>query len=203
MTVLAEIPLLAGIVLSWSLAAPPGPANALIAQVSTRRGWAAGVLTGAGAIAGDLLMFGLMGIGVLRAIESFPWVGVLLGAAGAVLMTWFAWEAFASARKDTTEVTSAGGFARNFAAVVTSPFNWVWWLTTGAGLFVELGAWIVVGFFAGLGAWVCAWAALARAGAQRFRAFREWIAYGSAAVLLVFAAIVGTFAIQHAVELLA
>lgn len=202
MATLAELPLLAGIVLSWSLAAPPGPANALIAHVAAQRGWGAGVLTGMGAIAGDLVMFALMGFGVLRAIEAFPWLAVGLGLAGAVLMAYFAWEAFRSARAPAAEVTSAGGFARNFATIVTSPFNWVWWLTTGAGLFVELGAWIVVGFFLGLVAWVAAWAGLARAGAQRIPAFRQGVAYGSAALLLVFAGIVGWFAVTRAAQLM-
>lgn len=198
----AEIPLLAGILLAWSLAAPPGPANALMAHVAATRGFAAGWLTGLGAVAGDLVMFLLMGFGIVRVVALVPWLDVALGLVGAGLMAYFAYEAFRTADRPATEATGLGGFARSFVIIVTSPFNWAWWFTVGTSLFTQLGWGIAVGFFVGLVAWTAAWSGLTRAGAARFERFRVFVAYGAAAVLVLFAVLVGAFAVQRAFELL-
>lgn len=201
---LESVPFLAGVALAWSLAAPPGPANALIAAIASQRGFAAGCVAGLGAVTGDLAMFTLMGAGALAVLSAFPWLHVALGLAGGGLMSWFAYEAWRSARRaDAPVAGAAGGFGRNFAMVVTSPFNWAWWVTVGSGLFVQVGWRIVAGFFAGLLAWVAIWAGVARAGAARSRRFRDAIGYGSALVLAAFAAIVVVFAVRRAGDLLA
>lgn len=208
-----QFPLAAGVLLAFSLAAPPGPANALIASVAARRSFAAGWVTGIGAVAGDVLMFTLMWLGVLRVVDSYPWARVVMGAAGAGLMLFFAWEAARTARRiarrhkmpdapdEGRDVTARGGFARSFVAVTTSPFNWGWWLTVGTALFARLGWGIVAGFFVGLVAWCALWSALARAGTTRIPRFGEAIAIGSAIVLVVFAIIVGAYAVELASSL--
>ena len=207
---LEQVPLLAGLLLSWSLAAPPGPANALIAHAAAHRSFATGWVTGLGAVAGDLLMFTLMWVGVLRVVDHFAWLKVAMAAAGALLMAYFAWEAVRTARRvarardpaaaedAAPDVTARGGFTRSFVAVTTSPFNWAWWLSMGASLFAALGWGIVIGFFAGLVAWTAFWSALARVGATRIRWFREGIAIASAIVLAGFAVIVAIFAVDTA-----
>ncbi|HEX2022316.1 MAG TPA: LysE family transporter [Candidatus Thermoplasmatota archaeon] len=198
----ADAPLLAGVLLAWSLAAPPGPANALIAALASQRGFAAGWVAGLGAVTGDLVMFALMGLGALAVLAAVPWLDVGLGGAGAILMAYFAWEAWRSARRPDAPVADLrGGYARSFVTVVTSPFNWAWWVSVGASLFVELGWGIVVGFFAGLVAWTIFWAALARAGAARVARFKEAVAYASAAVLVFFAAVLVVFAVRRAAEM--
>ena len=195
-------PFVAGVILSWSLAAPPGPANAMMAHEAARRSWSAGVRTGLGAVSGDVLMFLLMWVGVLSLVGAFAWTQVALAIVGAGLMAYFAWGAWKAARRHAKVEERVGSYAKSFVTVVTSPFNWAWWLSVGATLFASLGLWLVFGFFAGLVAWVLAWCALARLGAWRFERFAEWVAYGSAGVLLVFAAVVGWFAVEAAVELL-
>lgn len=209
---LEHIPILAGILLSWSLAAPPGPANALMAHVAAQRSFGAGWLTGLGAVTGDVLMFTLMWLGVLRLVDGAPALKVAMGAVGALLMAYFAWEALRTARRlarargapmaeaqdRAADVTAWGGFGRSFVAVTTSPFNWAWWLTFGAAMFARLGLGVVFGFFAGLVAWCAFWSALARVGATRVRRFGEGVAVASAIVLLVFAVVVAVFAAQTA-----
>lgn len=201
----SDVPLLVGLALAWSLAATPGPANALIAQEAARRGWRAGWLTGLGAVTGDLLMFSLMWAGVLVLLARVPASDVVLAAAGAVLMAWFAVGAWRSARTpaDAKEGTAAGGFAKCFLIVVTSPFNWVWWVSAGASMFSRLGLAVVAGFFLGLLTWVAFWSALARAGAARVKRFTEAVGYVSAVVLAVFAASLAWTALTRAWALLA
>lgn len=213
-----QVPLAAGFLLALSLAAPPGPGNALMAHVAAQRGLAAGWLTGLGAVAGDLLMFTLMWVGALRVVEAVPSLKVVMGVAGAALMAFFAWEALRVAWRlsrgggsgsggatdavaTVPDVTARGGFARSFVTVTTSPFNWAWWLTFGAAMFARMGIGVVVGFFAGLVLWCGFWSGLARMGATRIRRFREGVAFASAVVLLVFAGVVAVFAAQTARDL--
>lgn len=190
---------LAGAALAWSLAAPPGPGNAMMAHEAARRSWGAGVLTGLGAVAADLCMFLLMWMGILRLVGGRAWIEVALAVAGAALMTHFAWGAWKAARSPLEE--RVGSFWRAFATIVTSPFNWGWWLTVGATLFADLGIVLMIGFFAGLVLWVFAWCGLARLGATYFARFAHWVAYASAAVLLLFAGIVGWYAVQRTASL--
>lgn len=199
---LLDLPLFFGLALSWSLAAPPGPANAMMAHDVARRGFGAGALTGLGAITGDLVMFGLMWLGVLRLVDAVPWTRPLLAAAGFVLMAYFAWGAWTAARRPMdVEHAPRGSFWKSFATIVTSPFNWGWWLTAGSTLFVDLGWVVFVGFFAGLFVWVAVWCSLAGLGAARFGRFAEWVGYASAVILAVFALAVGGFAVKSALDL--
>lgn len=200
-----EAPLLVGLLLAWSLAATPGPANALIAQEAARRGWRSGWLTGLGAVTGDLLMFSLMWAGVLVLVARIPASEVVLATAGALLMGWFAWGSWRVARRGAGEETpgaAAGGFAKCFLIVVTSPFNWAWWVTVGASLLTEMGFAVVGGFFAGLLTWIAFWSGLARAGAARMKRFAEGVAYVSAAVLAIFALSLAWFAARGGLALL-
>lgn len=198
-----ELPLFAGALLGWSLAAPPGPGNALIAQDASRRGWLAGVATGSGAVAADFVMFLLMWLGVLRVLERAPWLIVVLGAVGTVLMLGYARSAWRAARAPATADAGArGGFARTFLAIVTSPFNHIWWLSSGTVIFGNMGPGLVVGFFGSLVLWIMFWSGLAAAGATRVRRFSEYVGYASAVVLVVFAVVVAVFTVQEATRLL-
>lgn len=195
----AGTPLLAGALLAWSLAAPPGPANAMMAHEAASRGWRAGALVGLGAIAGDAVMFLLMWLGVLRLIGGRPVVELALALAGCALLAYFAYGAWRAARSQMQD--RVGSFGKSFVTILTSPFNWGWWLTVGATLFVSLGLAVIAGFFLGLLAWIAVWCALARLGAAYFTRFAHWVAYASAVVLLVFAALIGWYAVGKIVAL--
>lgn len=192
-----------GLILAWSLAATPGPANALIAQEAARRGWRAGWFTGLGAIVGDVVMFFLMWGGVLVLVARHPWLEPVLAALGAVLLAWLAWGAWRLARRGPTlEAEGRGSFGRSFLIVVTSPLNWAWWVGAGSSMFEDFGLAIVAGFFAGLLSWVAFWSGLARAGAVRIKRFAEGVAYASAVVLAAFALYLAWTAARDGVALL-
>jgi threonine/homoserine/homoserine lactone efflux protein len=191
--------LLTGALFAWSLAAIPGPGNALIAHEAARRGMLAGITTGLGAITADLVMFLLMWFGVLPIVERFPLVQVAMGVVGTVVLVRFAWDAYRAARSPArVEGAARGSFARSFVAIVSSPLNHVWWLTAGATFLRENGAVAMGGFFAALLAWVAAWSWLARLGAARVRRFAELVGYASAAILLVFAIVLAVATLRMA-----
>ena len=140
--------LAAGAVFGLSLAAPPGPMNAVIAEESVLRGWLAGVKAGLGAGVADFAFFVLAALGVVGFVQQFPTVqGVLFGVGG-LLMLYFAYGAANGAKSaftpasvdpesgatvDPTERESTG-FRRAFVLALTNPYQILFWLTVGVGL---------------------------------------------------------------------
>lgn len=193
----------ASVLFAWSLAAPPGPGNAFIANEAARYGLRPAFLTGAGAITADLVMFLLTWLGVLRVLALVPWLQVGLGVVGIGLLLKFAYDAWRVARAPSLEAPSArGSFSKSFFTIISSPFNHAWWLTVGTSFFDRVGVAGGFGFFVGLVAWVVFWAWLSRLGASRIRRFSEVVSYLSAAVLVLFAALIAAFTAQLAFELL-
>lgn len=192
---------LIGTVLGLSLAAPPGPMNAVIAEESVLRGWFAGVKAGLGAMTADICFFVLAFAGVVAFIQNTPTLRFAMVGVGGVLMLYFAYGAAANASDTfTTETTDDGkGFQKAFALALTNPFQVIWWLTAGVGLLnpgtIELfgnplvttgGPAILIGFFGGIGLWVAGFpAALVTAG-RRMDSFAPLVAYLSAILLALF-----------------
>lgn len=199
---------LAGVALGLSLAAPPGPMNAIIAEESVLRGWRSGFRAGLGAMSADACFFVLAFLGVVAVVRDAPTVrGVLFGLGG-VLMLYFAYGAASdataafggdAATDGAGEAVASGkGFRKAFVLALTNPYQILWWLTAGVGLLdpgtftldalggltVSTGSpIIVVGFFGGILVWITGFpAALVTAG-RRVDAFAPVVAYLSALVL--------------------
>ncbi|WP_135830581.1 LysE family translocator [Halorussus halobius] len=201
--------LLAGVALGLSLAAPPGPMNAIIAEESVLRGWWSGFRAGLGAMSADACFFVLALAGVVTVVQDAPVVqGVLFGLGG-VLMLYFAYgaasdanEAFGSdvASDETVDATGAdsNGFRKAFVLALTNPYQILWWLTVGVtlldpgtftldalgGLAISTGSpVIVVGFFAGIAVWISGFPAALVTVGRRVDAFAPAVAVVSAVVL--------------------
>jgi len=200
----ANAPFFIGAVLAWSLAAPPGPINALMAHGAASRGFWGGWFVGLGAVTGDMTMLLLTWLGVLRIVDALPWLKVVFAIIGAALMLHFGYGAWRTARRHGTgnETTATGSFAKAYIIVITSPFNWGWWLTAGSSMLSLLGWVVALGFFVGLALWIAAWSLLATAGATRMKRFSEFVGYAAAIVLVVFAGIMTWFAVTTARALL-
>ncbi|NHN58095.1 MULTISPECIES: LysE family translocator [Halorussus] len=142
---------LAGVALGLSLAAPPGPMNAVIAEESVLRGWGSGFRAGLGAMSADACFFALALLGVVAVVRDAQAVQGALFAAGGLLMLYFAYgaasdasEAFgadaAAGETGPTAADGAGsrgdsrGFRKAFALALTNPYQILWWLTAGVGL---------------------------------------------------------------------
>ncbi|WP_435179656.1 LysE family translocator [Halorussus sp. AFM4] len=209
----AVVSALAGVALGLSLAAPPGPMNAVIAEESVLRGWGSGFRAGLGAMSADACFFALALLGVVAVVRDAPALRGALFAVGGLLMLYFAYgaasdasEAFgADAATDPTAADGAGGghedskgFRKAFALALTNPYQILWWLTAGVGLLdpgtfaidalggltVSTGSpVIVVGFFGGIGLWITGFPAALVSVGRRVDAFAPAVAYLSALVL--------------------
>ncbi|WP_458187152.1 LysE family translocator [Haladaptatus sp. NG-WS-4] len=209
----------AGVVLGLSLAAPPGPMNAVIAEESVLRGWRSGFFAGLGAMTADACFFLLALAGVVAVVREAPLVrGVMVGIGG-LLMLYFAYSA---ARDATATFTAdevdenARGFRKAFALAITNPYQIIWWLTAGVGLLdpgrfdvlsdlpgnlvvTTGGPVIVVGFFTGIVLWIVGFPAALVAAGRRVDSFAPAVAYLSAGVL----ALAGVSFVYDAVTTLA
>jgi len=129
---------LAGVVFGFALAAPPGPMNAIIAEESVLRGWAAGFWAGVGAMTADVLFLFLTLAGVVTVIDRYPTVRPGLYLAGGILMCYFAIGAIREARSAASFTdrshAHASGFRKTFVLSLSNPYQIGFWLTAGASL---------------------------------------------------------------------
>ncbi len=178
--------LLFGFALGLSLAAPPGPMNALIAKESATRGWRAGVRVGTGAPVADVVWLAVMAFGVGALVDD---VRVLraAAAAGAALMLWFAWGAWRERRPEAAEKPST--FLAGFAAAATNPYQAAWWLSGGFVFVQSQGLAGIPGFLLGIFGWVIVFAWLVAHGAERWTWFATGVRLLSVALLLAFAVV--------------
>lgn len=170
-----------GLAIGLSLAAPPGPVNALIAREASRNGLLAGIRAGIAAPILDSLFLVLVLAGAnLLPVERFT---PGLAALGAGLMAYLA-VTTARARPAATALASPLAVV---AVTVTNPFQYAWWVAWGTTQAPQLGAAGVAGFLVAIFGWVIAFSALVRAGALRWDWFEPLVGILSADVLLFFA----------------
>lgn len=196
----AVLSVVGGAILGLSLAAPPGPMNAVIAEESVNRGWRAGFSAGLGAMSADAAFFVLALAGVVAFIREAPTVRGIMVGIGGLLMFYFAYGAVQNAGgfRDTSGAEVAG-FRKAFALALTNPYQITWWLTAGVGLLnpgtIEAfgytfaaanGVLTVAGFFGGIVLWIIWFPAALRAAGEQVDALGRTIAYGSAIVLVWF-----------------
>lgn len=201
--------LLAGVLFGLALAAPPGPMNAIIAEESVLRGWAAGFKAGLGAMTADIVFFLLALAGVVAVIERLPRLQTAMFLVGGLLMLYFAYGAVKGARVSfrAAAVPESRGFSKAFALSLTNPYQILFWLTAGVGLLtpgtvdvlsyasetlsglvvVQTGhPALIVGLFGGVAAWIVGFPAALTAAENRIEALAPVVAYGSAVVLAGF-----------------
>lgn len=182
--------LLQGIALGFSLAAPPGPVNALIARESSRHGVAAGIRAGLPAPIVDSVWLILVAFGLPRILDLpalLPW----LSGAGALLLGYLAW----STVQPKAGASQLAGPWAVWAVTLTNPFQYAWWATAGAAFTATLGPWGVAGFMLAIFAWVGLFAWLAHRGAQAWPWFTPLLEVLMADLLLVFALRLGWVAL--------
>jgi threonine/homoserine/homoserine lactone efflux protein len=180
-----------GVLLALSLAAPPGPVNALIASHGVTRSWRAGLLVGLGATTVDAVWLALSVVAhsfLLGVRAVFPAIALL----GAAVMAYLAWGAAKAWRAEPvvavpSRAVHTTSYMTGFVANLTSPYPILWWLTAGIALIDELGPLVLVGFFAGLLLWISTFPFLLRAAQQRYARTYHIVLAFSIVVLAVFA----------------
>ncbi len=180
-----------GVLLALSLAAPPGPVNALIASHGVTRSWRSGFLVGLGATTVDAVWLTLSGLAhsfLLGTRSIFPAIALL----GAAVMAYLAWGAAKAWKAEPVvavppRTLHATSYVTGLIANATSPYPILWWLTAGIALIDELGPLVLVGFFAGLLLWISTFPYLLRAAQARYARTYHIVLAFSIVVLAVFA----------------
>lgn len=143
-----------------------------------------GFLVGFGATCADMTFFTLVVFGLLRTVPDRRWLGAL-GLVGVVIMDLFAYQAFRAARRPPNlEEKGATGWAGGYFLAFMSPFNWLWWLTSGVPFISLYGASLGIGFFAALLSWVVLMVFLFSVGSAKIARFEMYVSYASAAMLV-------------------
>lgn len=181
-----------GLALGISLAAPPGPMNALIAREASRHGALSGIRIGMGAPVADVLWLVvlLFGLGPLLTADAF-----LQGAAvfGAAIMAHFAYDTWTT---DTRKVAARPAtFSAGFLAALTNPYQAAWWLSGGFLFLQSQGLVGIAGLVLGIFGWVVAFSWLVAHGAGRWSWFTPAIRWLSTALLLTFAFVLAAVAL--------
>lgn len=174
--------LLQGLALGLSLAAPPGPVNALIARETARHGPKAGIRAGLPAPIVDTAYMALVlaGLAAFSGLEAaLPW----LAGIGAVLLGYLAW----STVRIRGEAKPLAGPWSVWAVTLTNPFQYAWWVSAGAAFMATQGPWGIAGFLIAIFGWVGLFAALVHLGAARWGWFTPLLEIASADLLLVYA----------------
>ena len=181
-----------GVLLALSLAAPPGPVNALIASHGVTQSWRAGFLVGLGAMTVDFLWLtvSLLAHSFLLSVRSvFPAIALL----GAGVMAYLAWKTARAWRAEPVvavpvRTIHATAYVTGVATNLTSPYSILWWLTAGIALIDEFGPLVFVGFFVGILLWISVFPFLLRAAQRRYARTYHIVLAFSIVVLVVFAA---------------
>lgn len=174
---------LLGFGLGLSLAAPPGPVNALIARSAATGGARAGIRAGFPAPVVDTAIMLLVLFGITRLVDIERWTP-WLASVGFILMTWLAWQV---ARVHDGPEQPLAGPAAVWMVTLTNPYQYAWWISAGAADLLQLGAAGILGFLAAIYSWVFLISALVAHGALRWPWFTSAITIVSSNLLLVYA----------------
>ncbi|MEM0287938.1 MAG: LysE family transporter [Nitrososphaerota archaeon] len=173
---------LVGLGMAFSLAAPPGPMNALIASAATVKALK-GTVVGLGAVTADAIFLVLVLLlhGHIPS-EFFKPVSIV----GAFLLIFIAYKILNSSSLEASSVS--GGYLTGLSLGLTNPFQIGWWLTVGLAMVYYFGLSSALGFFTGLIIWIIAfpyfiWRISTRYGPRIITIIR----YASAVGLIVFA----------------
>lgn len=144
-----------GIALGFSLAAPPGPANALIAYFSTSHSRLSGFVTGMGASSADAIILMLIFFtGFASTLADvvgknlFLIGGIVMFVLAAVIARSFSRVQVNMHMRFRSTIPYVAGLVTN----ISSPYTITWWLTVGLTLVTTLG-FAIFGFFTALMIW--------------------------------------------------
>jgi threonine/homoserine/homoserine lactone efflux protein len=174
-----------GLVLGFTLTAPPGPMNVLIASRSARS-LNRGIVTGMGAMSADAVL-GVAVFVLSAAVDLASFIRAIY-VLGCLVMAYLGYRLFVLPTS-TAPLTDSPVRTYSSALLIglSNPFQILWWLTAGLA-FAYLGGWaLFVGLFGAIAVWIVAFPYVVSAGTRRFPDAERWITYGSGSILIAFA----------------
>lgn len=155
-----------GLLLGLSLAAPPGPINAMIANESLNS-FQKGFLVGLGAMTADAIFFFL----TYYFERSIPlWILKYLYILGSLVMLFLAYKVL---KTEQRSIGRKGNYLIGLSVGITNPYQILWWLTAGISMINLFSIYMIPGFFAGILIWIITfpfmiWKVSSRFKIQRF-----------------------------------
>jgi threonine/homoserine/homoserine lactone efflux protein len=150
--------MLAGIALGLSIAAPPGPVNALIAVQAIANSKKNGFLVGLGALTADsIFLFATYCFGNMLIMDDK--VRGILSVISCIIMAYLAYATFKSS-KNIKNIASTRNrkihlpYITGLTIGLTNPFQISWWASVGLTLIASIGILIIAGFFIGIFLWI-------------------------------------------------
>jgi threonine/homoserine/homoserine lactone efflux protein len=175
-----------GFVLGFTLTAPPGPMNALIASQAVRS-LRRGVVTGLGAMSADAILGAVVFV-LSTAADLLTFVRPIY-LLGCIVMTYFGYRLLVP-RPDVAALPA--GTIRTYSSAllvgVSNPFQILWWFTAGIAFAYVGGLLLFVGLFGAIAVWVVVFPYALAAGARRSPVLERWVRYGSGVLMVAFAA---------------
>lgn len=180
---------LAGVALGLSIAAPPGPVNAMIAFQSTRS-ILRGFLVGLGAMTSDAT-FLVITYNLRQIFEIQGSIRGLLSLFSSILLACLAYLTIRSVKNIGTSMSkekevSAVPYLTGLSIGLTNPFQIAWWMSVGLSLISSIGLIIILGFFSGILFWIVSFPMIIHFAQSRVPQLYKVVGYASAVLLTAF-----------------
>ncbi len=176
----------AGLLLGFTLTAPPGPMNVLIATQAVRS-FRRGVVTGFGAMSADAVL-GVVVFVFSAAVDLTKFIRPVY-ALGCVVMGYLGYRLFL---RRASVVPPPASTARTYSTALllglSNPFQILWWLTAGLAFAYVGGLVLFAGLFGAIGVWIVAFPYAFSSGARHSPPVERWVTYGSGFLMIAFAA---------------
>jgi len=154
-----------GYIYGFSLAAPPGPMNALIANRSLNS-FKEGFITGLGAMMADFIfmILTLMAFSLMKNLPLVPFYFI-----GSFYMLYLAIRIYTSKSDELNNVSNkklrgSSTFLTSLALGISNPYQILWWLTAGLSFMALFGVIAVAGLFSAILSWIILFPASIRMG---------------------------------------
>ncbi len=139
--------IIVGYLLGLSLAAPPGPVNATIANESMKSKLH-GTSVGAGAMTADFIFF-LIVFQLKKYLD--PTVLKVLYFVGGIYLLYLS---FGIIRSKMPSKNVTGNYFIGLSMGLTNPFQITWWVTVGIFMVNQFTIFSAIGFFLGIVTWI-------------------------------------------------
>ncbi|AHC50935.1 lysine transporter LysE [Sulfolobus acidocaldarius SUSAZ] len=167
-----------GILMGLSIAAPPGPINAMMANESTRS-FLNGIAVGAGAMTADFVFFWITYLFKSIIPSNILFVFYIVGG---VYMLYLSYSVL---RAKQVSSSTGGSYVKGLSVAIVNPYQISWWLTFGISMLNQFSVIVAPGFFIGILIWILAFPFLINRIEQRYV---KYVKIFSFTILLIFGA---------------
>jgi len=136
-----------GIVMGLSIAAPPGPINAMMASESIKS-HLHGTAVGAGAMTADFIFFWITYF--FKSIIPSDVLIIFYFIGGAYML----YLAYGVLKIKGFTVTVKGSYIKGLTTALVNPYQISWWITFGIPMLQQFSLFIAPGFFTGILIWI-------------------------------------------------